>query len=43
MKNCKHKNLEHIPQEDNINVAEDLICLDCGESVLDWYERKYNE
>ena len=32
---CEHRHSEHIPQEDDINVREDVICLDCGMSVID--------
>ena len=31
MKNCEHKNTEWIQREDDINVKEDVICLDYGE------------
>ena len=30
---CEHKNTEYIPEEQDINVREDLICLDCGVSL----------
>ena len=30
---CEHKNTEYIPEEPDVNVAEDLICLDCGKSL----------
>jgi hypothetical protein len=33
MKDCEHKETEYIPQEREFNVKEDLICLDCGESL----------
>ena len=32
---CEHKNTEYIPEEWDTNVREDLICLDCGESLID--------
>ena len=31
---CEHRHSEHIPQEDDTNVREDVICLDCGMSVI---------
>ena len=41
MSECEHKNTEYIPEEWEINVSEDLICLDCGKSIIDEIER-YN-
>ena len=38
MKNCEHKNTEWIQREDDINVKEDVICLDCGMSIIDQIE-----
>ena len=32
---CEHRHSEHIPQEDDTNVQEDVICLDCGMSVIE--------
>ena len=36
---CEHKNTEYIPEEYEVNVSEDLICLDCGKSIIDEIER----
>ena len=36
---CEHKNTEWIPAEDDIGVSEDVICEDCGESIIDQIER----
>jgi len=30
---CEHKNTEYIPREDDVNVQENLICIDCGISL----------
>ena len=27
---CEHINTEYIPREDDVNVQENYICLDCG-------------
>ena len=35
---CEHRHSEHIPQEDDTNVQEDVICLDCGMSVINQIE-----
>ena len=35
---CEHKNTEYIPQEDDTNVREDVICVDCGRSIIDQIE-----
>ena len=32
---CEHKNTEYIPQERDTNIKEDVICLDCGISIID--------
>ena len=32
---CEHKNTEHIPEEYDVGVREDVICLDCGKSIID--------
>ena len=32
---CEHRHSEHIPQEDDTNVREDVICLDCGMSIIE--------
>ena len=37
---CKHKNIEHIPQEEEVNIREDVICLDCGISLIDTINRE---
>ena len=34
---CEHEQTEYIPPEPDVNVAEDLICRDCGKS-LEIYE-----
>ena len=36
--NCQHENTEYIPEEYDTNVAENLICLDCGKSIIDEIE-----
>ena len=41
---CKHKNIEHIPEEEEVNIREDIICLDCGISLyFDYYNEIYNK
>ena len=35
---CEHGHSEHIPQEDDLNIKEDVICLDCGMSVINQIE-----
>ena len=35
---CEHKNTEWIPAEPDINVAEDVLCDDCGKSIIDELE-----
>ena len=35
---CEHKNTEWIPAEPEINVAEDVLCDDCGKSIIDELE-----
>ena len=35
---CEHNNLEYIPQEDDVNVREDVLCLDCGKSLMNEIE-----
>ena len=30
---CEHINTEYIPREDDVNVQENYICLDCGASL----------
>jgi hypothetical protein len=30
---CEHINVEYIPREDDVNVQENYICLDCGASL----------
>ena len=30
---CEHKNKEWVPAEPENNVGEDLLCLDCNESL----------
>lgn len=32
---CEHKNTEWIPAEPDINVGEDVLCDDCGKSIID--------
>mgnify|MGYP003133422902 FL=1 len=39
IEDCEHKNTEWIPAEDDIGVSEDVICEDCGESIIDQIER----
>jgi len=36
--NCEHKNTEYIPEEYDVGVREDVICLDCGKSIIDEIE-----
>ena len=36
--NCEHKNTEWIPEELDLNVKEDVICLDCGISIINKIE-----
>ena len=31
--NCPHINTEYIERELDVNVMENLICLDCGENL----------
>ena len=42
-KECEHNHTEWIPEEWEINVNEDLICLDCGKSIIDQIERNEDE
>ena len=37
---CEHKNVEYIPYEYETNVQEDVVCLDCGKSIIDEIERE---
>ena len=37
---CKHKNIEHIPEEADVNIREDVICLDCGISLINTIDRE---
>lgn len=30
---CEHDNTEYIPREDDVNVHEALMCMDCGASL----------
>ena len=30
---CEHINTEYIPEEEDTNVRENLICLDCGKNL----------
>jgi hypothetical protein len=41
MNKCKHKNTEYIPYERDTNVKEDVICLDCGISIIDTIQEEY--
>ena len=43
MKHCEHKNTEYIPEEWDLGVSEDLICEDCGKSILDEYRENQDE
>jgi hypothetical protein len=37
-----YKNLEHIPREEDTNVQEDVLCLDCGTSLIKYItEERY--
>ena len=36
---CEHINTEWIPREDDIGVREDVICNDCGKSIIDELEQ----
>ena len=38
-RNCEHDNKEWIPPEDSIGVDEDVVCEDCGKSVIEEIER----
>ena len=41
MTNCLHKNQEYIPPEEDTNVVENLICIDCGINLpldIDWID-----
>ena len=31
---CEHRNTEYIPYEYETNTKEDVICLDCGKSII---------
>ena len=37
---CEHNNLEYIPQEIDVNIYEDVICLDCGISLINTIDRE---
>ena len=36
---CEHRNTEHIPYEYETNTKEDVICLDCGRSIINQIDR----
>jgi hypothetical protein len=35
---CEHKNTEYQPAEPEINVHEDVFCIDCGKSVIEEFD-----
>ena len=40
---CEHRNTEHIPYEYETNTREDVICLDCGKSIINQIDRDLKE
>ena len=40
---CEHTTTEYIEPEPDINVSEDVVCIECGESIIDQIERNEDE
>ena len=40
---CEHRNTEYIPYEYETNTKEDVICLDCGKSIINKIDRDLKE
>ena len=36
--NCKHENTKDIPYDYKDGTREDVICIDCNESIIDIFE-----